>query len=123
MAVALFVSFLGFAVGLMLASLFVREIKLQGFVPGLKAAGLYGLASAGLGLVAKIVIKLLFLPIVLLGPLGDLLIQALVNVALMIVGPLFAPEIKLGPRRTTTYVAVALAVLQIGLQIAVRYWN
>ncbi len=123
MAVSLFVSFLGFAAGLMLASLFVPEIKLQGFLPGVKSAGVFGALSAGLGLLAKIVIKLLFLPIVLLGPVGDLLIQAAVNIALLVVGPLFFEDVKFGSRRTATYLGVGLAALQIGLQIAARYWT
>ncbi len=123
MAVSLFVSFLGFAAGLMLASLFVPEIKLPGFLPGLKSAGVFGAASAALGVVAGIVIKLLFLPIVLLGPLGDVLIQAAVNIALLVVGPLFFENVRFGSRRTATYLGIGLAVLQIGLQIASRYWT
>jgi hypothetical protein len=121
MIVAVIDSFLGFVVGLLLTSMLVPELELKGLGPGARAATLFGLVSAGLGRLAKIVLSILFFPILLLGPIGDFLVQAGVNVALLIIGPLFVEELEVTSHRAAMMIGVGLAALQVVLQVAIRY--
>ncbi|MCA9695418.1 MAG: hypothetical protein R3A51_00130 [Nannocystaceae bacterium] len=107
-----------FTLGLLIASMAVSGVTLRGALPGVRTATLAGLASAGLGKLLGLILAFLFLPIVLLGPLGSILVQSIANVIVLFAATWLTEDLRVEPRRTRMVLAVVLAVFQVVAQRA-----
>lgn len=109
----LLASAIGFAVGMLLLPAMIRGVRLTGTAAALKAGVVLGLLSAVIGNVLLFLLKLLFfIPIVLTGPLGVFVVQALVNAVLLSLTAKIVSGIEFERMRTTLWAAFALTFLQ-----------
>lgn len=88
-------------------------MRVRGTRDALTAGILGGILSAALGKVLFVLLSLVFLPIMLLGPLGPFLVQLVVNTALLWTAAQMYEGIAFDRFRTTVWAAAALTVLQI----------
>ncbi len=109
----LIASAIGFAVGLLLLPAMIRGVRVKGTGAALKAGLVCGLLSAVLGKLLLVLLTLVFfLPIVLTGPVGVFVVQALVNATLLSLTARIVSGIEFERMRTTLWAAFALTVLQ-----------
>lgn len=110
---SLIASALGFAVGMLLLPVMIRGVRVRGTGAALKAGAICGLLSAVLGKLLLVLLTLVFfLPIVLTGPIGVFVVQALVNAILLSLTARLTKGIEFERARTTLWAAFALTVLQ-----------
>ena len=103
----------GFAVGMLLLPVMIRGVRVRGTGSALKAGIVCGLLSAVLGKLLLVLLTLIFfLPIVLTGPVGVFVVQALVNAVLLTLTAKLVSGIEFERMRTTLWAAFALTVLQ-----------
>lgn len=103
----------GFAVGMILLPAMIRGVRVRGTSSALKAGVVCGVLSAVLGKLLLVLLTLVFfLPIVLTGPLGVFVVQALVNAILLSLTSRIVSGIEFDRARTTMWAAFALTVLQ-----------
>lgn len=109
----LIASVLGFALGLLLLPALIPGMRVRGMAAALKVGLVCGVLSVLLGKVLLVILSIIFiLPIVLLGPIGVLLIQGLVNGILLAVATRVVSGIEFERRRSVVWAAVALTILQ-----------
>lgn len=117
--VQLVASVLAFAAGLFFLPTMFRGMRVKDSGSAIKSGLLGGVLSVGLGKVLLTVLSLVFLPIVLLGPVGAFLVQAIVNIVLLNVLHRMGNGIEFDRMRTTLWAAIALTVLQILIRFIV----
>jgi uncharacterized membrane protein YvlD (DUF360 family) len=106
-------SVLGFALGLLLLPALIPGMRVRGMGAALKVGLVCGVLSVLLGKLLMFVLSIIFLlPIVLLGPLGPLLVQGLVNGILLAVATRVVSGIEFERRRSVAWAALALTILQ-----------
>lgn len=106
-------SILGFALGLLLLPAMIGGVRVKGMGTALKAGLVCGILSAVLGKILVAVLTLIFLlPIVLTGPLGVFVVQALVNAILLSLTARLVEGITFERPRTLVWAAFALTLLQ-----------
>lgn len=101
-----------FAFGMLFLPILFPGMRVRGTDNALKAGIIGGVLSAALGKVLFVLLSFIFLPIVLLGPLGPFLVQTLVNVGLLWTAALVFDGIAFDRFRTTLWAALALTLLQ-----------
>jgi uncharacterized membrane protein YvlD (DUF360 family) len=117
--VPLIASIAAFAFGLMFLPMLFRGIRVKGGASQALKVGLVGgVASVFGGKVLLALLTLFFFPIVLAGALGAFIVQALVNLAVLMLVPRFMDGVEFDRIRTTGYAALALTVLQILVRLA-----
>ncbi|MEM9461654.1 MAG: phage holin family protein [Myxococcota bacterium] len=110
---SLLASTLGFALGLLLLPAMIGGFRVRGMGGALKAGLVCGILSAVLGKVLVALLTLVFLlPIVLTGPLGAFVVQALVNAILLSLTARLVDALEFERRRTVLWAAFALTALQ-----------
>lgn len=103
----------GFAVGMLLLPAMIRGVRVRGTGAALKAGVVCGLLSAVFGKLLLVLLTLVFFfPIVLSGPLGVFVVQALVNAILLALTARIVTGIEFERMRTVLWAAFALTVLQ-----------
>lgn len=106
-------SVLGFALGMLLLPVMIRGVRVRGMGSALKAGLVCGILSAVLGKILLALLTLVFLlPIVLTGPIGVFVVQALVNAVLLALTGRLVEGLEFERRRTVLWAAVALTALQ-----------
>jgi uncharacterized membrane protein YvlD (DUF360 family) len=106
-------SVLGFAFGLLLLPAMIRGFRVHGMGTALKAGLVCGILSALLGKLLLVLLTLVFfLPIVLTGPIGVFVVQALVNAILLGITGHLVSGLEFERSRTVLWAAVALTALQ-----------
>jgi uncharacterized membrane protein YvlD (DUF360 family) len=106
-------SVLGFALGLLLLPVMIRCVRVRGLGSALWAGVVCGILSAVLGKILLALLTLVFLlPIVLTGPIGVFVVQALVNAVLLGLTGRLVEGLEFDRRRTVLWAAVALTALQ-----------
>jgi uncharacterized membrane protein YvlD (DUF360 family) len=106
-------SVLGFALGLLLLPAMIRGFRVRGMGTALKAGLVCGILSTLLGKLLLALLTLVFLlPILLTGPIGAFLVQALVNTILLGLTGRLVQGLEFERRRTVFWAAVALTALQ-----------
>jgi uncharacterized membrane protein YvlD (DUF360 family) len=105
-------SILGFALGLLLLPALIGGMRVRGMGAALQVGLVCGVLSTFVGKLLVAVLSIIFLPIVLLGPIGVLLIQAFVNGLLLFVATRFVSGIEFDRMRSMVWAAVALTILQ-----------
>jgi uncharacterized membrane protein YvlD (DUF360 family) len=106
-------SVLGFALGLLLLPVMIRGVRVRGLGSALWAGVVCGILSAVLGKILLALLTLVFLlPIVLTGPIGVFVVQALVNAVLLGLTGRLVEGLEFDRRRTVLWAAVALTALQ-----------
>lgn len=106
-------SVLGFALGLLLLPAMIRGFRVSGMGTALKAGLVCGILSAVLGKILLVLLTLVFfLPIVLTGPVGVFVVQALVNAILLGLTGRLVDGLQFERPRTVFWAAVALTALQ-----------
>lgn len=115
----LIVSALSFAFGLMFLPILVPGMRVRGVGGALKAGLVCGVLSAVLGKLLLLLLTLVFfLPVVLTGPLGAFVVQALVNAILLAMTARLVDGIEFDRLRTTLWAAFALTLLQTLVRLA-----
>lgn len=110
---SLLASILGFALGLLLLPAMIRGVRIEGMGTALRAGLVCGILSAVLGKILVALLTLVFLlPIVLTGPIGVFVVQALVNAILLGLTARLVRGLRFERRRTVLWAAVALTALQ-----------
>ena len=110
---SLVASVLGFAFGLMLLPAMIRGFRVRGMDTALKAGLVCGILSAVLGKVLVVLLTLVFFfPIVLTGPIGVFVVQAMVNAVLLWLTAEVVDGLEFERSRTVLWAAVALTALQ-----------
>jgi uncharacterized membrane protein YvlD (DUF360 family) len=111
--VGLIASALAFAFGLFFVPILIPGMRVRGMEDALKAGLVCGILSAVLGKLVLILLTLVFfLPILLTGPLGAFVVQAMVNAVLLVVAARTVDGISFDSTRTAIWAAVALTVCQ-----------
>jgi len=111
---------LGFAFGLLLLPAMIRGVRVRGMGSALKAGFVCGILSAVLGKILVALLTLVFLlPIVLTGPIGVFVVQALVNAVLLSLTAKMVDGIEFERARTVLGAAFALTLLQTVARILV----
>jgi uncharacterized membrane protein YvlD (DUF360 family) len=106
-------SVLGFALGLALLPAMIRGFRVSGMGTALKAGLVCGILSAVFGKILLVLLTLVFfLPIVLTGPIGVFVVQALVNAVLLGLTGRLVDGVEFERPRTVFWAAVALTALQ-----------
>lgn len=106
-------SVLGFAFGLLLLPAMIRGVRVDGMGSALKAGLVCGILSAVLGKILVALLTLVFLlPIVLTGPIGVFVVQALVNAVLLGLTARMVDGVRFERARTVVWAAFALTLLQ-----------
>lgn len=105
-------SILGFALGLLLLPALIGGMRVRGMAAALQVGLVCGVLSTFVGKLLVVVLSIIFLPIVLLGPLGVLLIQTVVNGLLLAVATRVVSGIEFDRRRSLLWAALALTLLQ-----------
>ena len=106
-------SVLGFAFGLLLLPAMVRGVRVKGMGSALKAGLVVGILSALLGKILVALLTLVFLlPIVLTGPIGVFVVQAVVNAILLGLTARLVDGLEFERTRTVMWAAFALTLLQ-----------
>lgn len=105
-------SILGFALGLLLLPALIGGMRVRGMGAALQVGLVCGVLSTFVGKLLLVVLSIIFLPIVLLGPLGVLLIQTVVNGMLLAVATRVVSGIEFDRRRSLLWAALALTLLQ-----------
>jgi uncharacterized membrane protein YvlD (DUF360 family) len=109
----LIATIVGFAAGLFFLPMVIPGMRVRGSGAALKAGIVGGILSALLGKLLLVVLTLIFfLPIVLTGPVGVFVVQALVNAILLWMTEHFVEGVEFDRFRTTLWAAFALTVLQ-----------
>ena len=117
--VPLIASIAAFAFGLILLPALFRGVRVRGGTTHALKVGLVGgVASVFGGKVLLALLTLFFFPIVLAGAVGAFIVQALVNLVVLVVLPRFLDGVEFDRIRTTAYAALALTVLQILVRLA-----
>lgn len=115
--ISVVISMLVFTAGLLLADFLFSQIRIgQSWGQPwdkLRNAAICGVSSAILGKLAAMVLGLIFLPILLLGPIFLIAVQALANAAICFAGGFFLAEFKFPDRQTIGWTAAILAILQV----------
>lgn len=110
---SLLASILGFALGLLLLPAMIGGVRVRGMGGALKAGLVCGILSTLLGKLLVALLTLVFLlPIVLTGPIGVFVVQALVNAILLSLTARVVDSIQFERRRTVLWAAFALTALQ-----------
>lgn len=103
----------GFAFGLLLLPAMIRGVRIGGMGTALKAGLVAGILSVLLGKVLVVLLTLVFfLPILLTGPLGVFVVQALVNAILLGLTARVIDGLQFERPRTILWSALALTALQ-----------
>lgn len=102
-----------FTVGVFLLPVLIPGVRVRGGGEVLKAAGIGGVLSVGLGKLAWLLLSLLFFPIRLLGPLGPVLAQLVVNVVLLFVGSRVVRGVQFKTWGALVWAGLALTALQL----------
>ena len=76
-------------------------------------AAICGVCSAVLGKITAGILGLIFFPILLLGPLFLIAVQALANTAILFAGGFLLEDFKFADRQTIAWTATILATLQV----------
>lgn len=106
-------SILGFAFGLLLLPAMIRGVRVTGMGSALKAGLVCGILSAVLGKILVALLTLVFLlPIVLTGPIGVFVVQAVVNAVLLWLTARMVDGLEFERTRTVMWAAFALTLLQ-----------
>jgi len=106
-------SVVGFAVRLLLLPAMIRGVRISGSGSALKAGLVCGILSAVLGKLLVVLLTLVFfLPIVLTGPIGVFVVQALVNAILLSLTARIVDGLQFERPRTVLWAAFALTALQ-----------
>jgi uncharacterized membrane protein YvlD (DUF360 family) len=117
---SLLASILGFALGLVLLPVMIRGVRIRGMGTALKAGVVCGVLSAVLGKLLLALLTLVFLlPIVLTGPVGVFVVQALVNAILLGLTARLVDGLEFERARTVMWAAVALTALQTIFKLVV----
>ena len=104
-----------FALGLLFVGAWVPGVRVRGGLWGaLKAALVCGILSTFFGKVLVALLTLiLFLPVLLTGPVGAFVVRGLVNAILLAFTARLSPSISFDRRRALLWAAFALTVLQV----------
>ncbi len=106
-------SVLGFALGLLLLPAMIRGVRVGGMGGALKAGLVCGILSALLGKLLVALLTLVFLlPVVLTGPVGVFVVQALVNMILLSLTARLVDGVAFERSSTLMWAAFALTGLQ-----------
>ena len=111
--IQLIASAVGFALGMLLLPAVIPGMRVRDSGAALKVGIVCGVLSVFLGKVLMVLLSLVFLPIVLLGPLGVFIVQGLVNAVLLAVGTSVVSGIEFDRRRSALWAAFALTILQV----------
>ncbi len=111
---------IGFAVGLLLLPAMVRGVRVGGMGGALRAGLVIGILSSLLGKMLVALLTLVFLlPVVLTGPLGVFVVQALVNAILLSLSARIVSGLQFERTRTVLWAAFALTALQTAAKFLV----
>ncbi len=117
--VPLIASIAAFAFGLLFLPMLFRGIRVKGgATSALKVGVVGGVISVFVGKVLLALLTLVFFPIVLAGAIGAFVVQAIVNVAVLLLVPRFLDGVEFDRLRTTFWAAIALTVLQLVVRLA-----
>ena len=106
-------STLGSALGFLLVPMLVPGMRVKGMGAALKVGLVCGLLSVLLGKLLLVLLSIVFiLPIALLGPLGVLAVQAVVNAVLLAIATRISSGVQFDRTRSMLWAAFALTVLQ-----------
>jgi putative membrane protein len=103
-----------FALGLLLLAGILPGIRVDGFWSAFKAAVVCGVLSVVVGKVLLVLLTLIFfLPIVVTGPIGVFVVQALVNAVLLWLTEKIVSGLRFERGRTVVFAAFALTLAQV----------
>ncbi len=108
----LLASVLSFAFGLLFLPMVFRGMRVTNTGSALKTGLAAGVASVFMGKGLLVLLRLVFLPIVLLGPLGAFLVQFVVNAILVQFTSRLGSSVEFDGFKTGLAAAVALTALQ-----------
>lgn len=116
--VQLIASIVAFAVGILFLPMVFSGMRVRGTTQALSAGAIGGALSVLLGKVLLAVLTLIFFPIALLGPVGAFIVQALVNVVILVVTARISDGIEFDGLKTTVWAGIALTTLQFVVRLA-----
>jgi uncharacterized membrane protein YvlD (DUF360 family) len=117
---SLVASCLAFTLGLIVCSALLPGMIVRDLWSAFKAAVICGILSAVLGKLLFFLLSLVFFfPILISGPLGAFLVQALVNTILLLITENLVDGVRFVGWRTALWAAVGLTILQLVVARAV----